>query len=520
MVLSRVRRGLTSLVGVTSSNYQQLAARYALPDMRPGYYQQQSNYGALCATFDGYRFNTIFEQLGGAAFDVIAAEAVEDLKPRGIYNPVPKIIDFYAKHTLTGRMVPSPKDDVSMLEDPDAAMPDGDLWVVSGNKPLEAAIGQVWHWSNLQLTKTELATNCATYGNCLLLATEEPPGPLYPKGRTYVEVLHPAALVDSDFDRVGNLTYAKVNTPEYARTVTNGMAGPTSLKQVYTLSRVYTTDWYRSYRNGQLVDERRNPHGFVPAVLVKHIPVTGDTWGLNCFAGALPTIHELCLTASVLGTNLQKYNKPRWMIFGATAPAPGEEIEAAEDMWFFPAGSKADTMIPKLGVQDAYTHIDRLLGQLERDYPELTVDSVGDNKRDVSGAGVRGLLSGLIRKGLDARERQEAGLKLVLQMAVRMGVNIGGTGNSVFSERISRDLDFEFHWPDILPMNRLERLRVAAEEKTLELQIVIQESQIREARKDPSYLLQLAAKGLPQLGGNTAPGQTAPNQPSQGTPAR
>lgn len=505
-------RGFMSMVDNPLA--QSWAARVATPDLRVGS-PGLASFRDLCETFDGYRFNTIFEQLGPAAFDVVTAMDIEDLRPRGLYNPVPEIIDFYAKHVLTGQMSRPPQDDVSMLQDPDAAMPDGDLWVVSKNPAMVEAVMKVWRWSNLQLTKTDLATNCATYGNCLLIVSEIPPSSPSDLGRVIIEVSHPANLEDWDADAVGNLTYAKVTTTEYDRV--------DGIKQPYKYTREYTPSEFVTYKNHKEVSRVPNPHGFVPVVVARHKPVSGDFWGLNAFAHALPEIHELCIGASVLGQNILMHNDPRWVVLGAAAPSPGEDIEASDNIWYIPAGGKLDVMIPNLSIQDVYVHLGRLLDWLERGFPELTVNTVGDNKRDVSGAGVRGLMSGLIRRGLDARERYEEALGLAMEMAVAMGQRLGGTEINVFGAPVgeygTEELDFEFHWPDIMPMNRLERLRIAAEEKTLELQIVQGESTLQLAReKGPEWLLMNGK--VQQLGGNTPPAATAANSPSQGTPTQ
>lgn len=520
----RSKRGIRSFLtsGITTNPLfaqSQWVARAATPDLTTGAVVQAS-FKQLCDTLDGYRFNTIFEQLGAAGFDVVTAIDIEDLRPRGIYNPAPAIIDFYAKHVLTGQMSRPPQDDVTMLADPDAAMPAGDLWVTSENRAIPDAVIKIWRWSNLQLTKTDLATNCATYGNCLLIVNEVAPRTPQDTGKVLIEVSHPAHLVDWECDLVGNFTYATVRTTEYRRSTEQR-----NLRVSYQLERVYTPDEYRIYEDGVLVSTTPNPHGFVPIVLVKHKPVSGDFWGLNAFVHALPQIQELCLVASVLGTNILMHQKPRWVVMGANAPAAGEEIEAKDDMWFIPNGAKLDVLIPELSIQDTYVHLNRLLQALERDFPEITLNQVADNKRDVSGAGVRGILGGLIRRGLDARERYEEGLKNAIQMAISMGQHLGGTDFNVFGAPVGDyhdgELEFEFHWPDIMPLSRLERLRIAAEEKTLELQIVTQEATIQLARTiDPAVALGLVEPAPTGQGGNTPPPASSPDGPAQGTPTK
>ncbi len=510
MVVQRARRGLRGFLStpnLTSILSMDSAARIALPGILQGVPNRLADFSSLCRTLEGYKFNTIFEELGAAAFDLVTADELEDLKPRGIYNPVPAIVQFYVDHAFTGQMGLPPKES---LRDPDATMPDGDLWITTTSKDLPQAILDVWSWSNLHLTTTELADNMATYGNCLLVVSE-----IEELQQVQVEVLHPACLTSVQFDRTNQvIQLATVETREW------DWDGQTRVS--YKLTRMYTSTTFSTYRDGQLINQVPNPHGFVPVELARFRPITGDTWGLCAFAAALPAIHELNITASVLGSNILKHNKPRWAVFGAAAPAAEDEISAAEDFLFFPMGAKADILVPKLGITDVYKHLDTILAKLEDDYPELLLNQFGSGKRDVSGAGVRGLASGLIQRGLSCRSRGEHSLKRVLQMAVAMGQNFGGTGNNIFGTQLgaygSRDLDFQFHWPDILPLNRLERLRIAAEEKQLELQIALLEAQIADAKAHPEHVLQF--KPIQGQGGFNSPAQTSPNTPSQGTPVQ
>lgn len=522
MALPAPRRGLNlgrqirGFLGLTHNPMAQdptMAARYALPSVKVGI-QHPSSFRALCDTLDGYRFNTIFEQLGPAAFDLVLADKLDDVRLRGIYNPIPTIVEFYTNHVLTGRMVPPPPRDSKILDDPDAVLPDGDLWIRSDNPSLDEAVAKVWGWSNLQLTKAEISTNCAAYGNALLVVSEVPPEKPGDTGQVHIEVLHPACLIDAEYDRVGNLTYAMIETREYRRDAM-GMRIP------YSFTRIYTPDFFETRVNGGNQAYGPNPHGFVPVVHIKHRAVTHDQWGLAAFSHALPMIQELCVAASVLSGNIQKHEKPRWVVMGAVAPAASEEVASWQDMLFIPSGASVDVLIPKLDIAGVYLHAREILDRLEAWFPELTLNQLGSGKRDVSGAGIRGLASGLIRKGLAAREREEEGLKLALQMAIRMGHNLGGLSLNVFGGAVGdlalpATLEFTFHWPDIMPMNRLERLRVFVEEKTLELQAATLEAQLVYGKAHPDALLQFKAPQM--LGGQIAPGAPSPGQPPQGTP--
>lgn len=474
------------------------AAKYALPDLAINGLGMgiEANFSELCRTLDGYLYNTIFEELGPAGFDITADMDIEDIKPRGLKNPVSVIVGFYEEHALTGRMVPPPPPTSQIVEEQDSdERPDGDLWIESTNAELAAPILDVWAWSNMQTKLSQISVNAANYGNCLLVVSEEigDDG----EGKVYIEVRHPAELINYQRHRRGHLTYAELESWE---TELDAQGNEVS----YRFTRRYTKDTIETLRDGKPWDfygmgetKWRNPHGFVPVVWVRHKEVTGEDRGLNAYHSGLSEINDMCLTASVVGTNIGKHISPQWAAMGATPPAGGKPMERADNVWFFPGGGTLQQIIAKLDIEGAYLHIDSLMDTLETKFPELLLPKVGDQKRDISGAAVRGILTGLIRRGLRARESYEKGLKDAVQMALSMGANFGGTGKSLWeSLNLPAFGDptraFEFHWPDILPMNKLERLKLENDEKAIELNIVNLQLQIDEVRRKRATLARLA----------------------------
>jgi hypothetical protein len=463
------------------------AAQFAVPQLRAGGQGVQATAQELFRTFDSYMYNTLFEELGAAAFDWVLAMDLDNFKPRGVYNPVPTIVDFYANYVLSGTLTEPPPTD--QTETSASHQPDGDLWAITDTPPLVGALADVWRWSNLDLKLPELGRNAANYGNCLLVASEEPRNAADPtsEDRVYVEVRHPGELTELERHKRGHLTYAKLQSTEVG---TNPRTGQ---PEEYTLTRAYTKTQVATYRNGEPFDYYGtgravwdNPHGFVPVVLVRHLPITGEDLGVNAYAHELPKVHELCLQASMLGTLIGMHLAPQWAVFGAEAPEDEEaEVDRKDAMWFFPQGTSMEPFIAKLDIAGAYVHLRAMLEDLEDKFPELRLNKVGDAKRDISGSAVRGILTGLIRRGGAARKLYDAGLRDALTMAVSMGQNLGGTGRGLWPDLPidrynyqNRGLDFRLHWPDILPMSRLERLRLQAEEAQLELQIASLQQQV------------------------------------------
>lgn len=464
------------------------AAKYALPDLTLQNGGGEASYRELCRTFDGYYYNTIFEELGPTGFDIVADMDIEDIRPRGLKNPAKIIVDFYEEHALTGRMIDPPPTTRQMVAGADPEdMPDGDLWVQAVDPRMVGPVMQVWDWSNFQKNLSQISRNAGNYGNCLLVATEEP-DPGGQGGKVYVEIRHPAELVA--FERHpgrGHLIYAKIETLLYERDPI------TQERRPYVLTREYTKTTISIFKDGKPFDfygtgeaSFPNPHGFVPVVLARFQEITGEDLGLNAYYSGLSEINEICLTASTVGTNIAKHNSPQWAALGATPPT-GKPLERGDNIWYFPAGTALQQIIAKLDIAGAYLHIDSLMDTLENKFPELLLPKIGDSKRDITGAAVRGILSGLIRRGLRVREGLEVSIVDIINMAVSMGQNFGGTGRNIWQADVpafgTAERKFFFHWPDILPYNRLELLKIQNDEKALELAIFNLQMQSAEARR-------------------------------------
>lgn len=505
----------------------QSAAKYALPDI----WQQgagittEAPFRELCRTLDGYYFNTIFEELGPAGFDIVADMDVADIRPRGLKNPAKVIVDFYVEHVLTGRMVKPPQTTKEIVAGSDPEnQPDGDLWIQAADERLVDPVTKIWDWSNFQTNMKKISRNAANYGNCLLVVTEEQGEPGGGNDKVYVEIRHPAELVAYQrHPGRGHFIYAKVESQEWE------FDPVTRKRRPYLLTREYSQEEIATFKDGKPFDffgtgdvRWENPHGFVPVVMVRHEELAGDDFGLNAYYNGLPEINEMCLVASTVGTNTVKHNSPQWAAMGATPPS-GTPLQRGDNVWYFPQGTSLQQIIAKLDIAGVYLHIDGLWETLTTKFPEMLLPKVGDQKRDISGAAVRGILTGLIRRGLSARENYEYGIIDAIQMAVSMGANFGGTGRSLWATEVPRygtpERKFFFHWPDILPYNRLELLKIQNDEKALELAILNLQMQIEESRRKAGIAARLVdavadpATGLPvdpQTGLPTDPGTLLP----------
>jgi len=438
-------------------------SRYAFP-WQPGGLGQAASRQNLYRTFEDYYFNTIFEGQELAAFNATLATNADNVELRGIYNPAAAIVDFYVKYVLTGRLGPEGED--------------VDLTIAADNARIVEPLLKIWRWSNLQTEKDLIPFYAANLGDCLLVVVDRPPARTGPDtiraGRVWIEVRHPGELVDYDLDERGNLTYAKLESVAYERDAISGM------KRGYTYGRIFTKTEYRTEKDREPFAYRAdgltgwpNPHGFVPLVLVQHKRV-GDDFGVNAYHNGLSAINELNLQASYLSALVGEHLGPQWAVFGASIPAGG--LARDGKVWGFPQGSDAKALIADLRVADAYVHLNAIRKHLEDLFPELALPRLREGSQ-LTGVAVRGMLTDLIKNGELARDNYEAALVRAGQMALTMGANVGGSGQSLWGSDIGTyeadEFDHRYHWPPILPLSELEQLQVDAEKAALEREIAV-----------------------------------------------
>lgn len=437
-------------------------AHYALPLAGGGINTQVSRQD-LYRTLESYYYNTIYEELGIQAFNQTLVTKDIEIVPRGVFNPVPDIVQFYVKYVLTGRL--------------GEAGDDVDLTIDAADERIIPPLLQLWKWSNLQTEKDLIPYYAANLGDCLLAVVDRAPervGGAVKPGRVWIEVRHPGELVDYDFDDRGNLTYAKLESIAYERDATGR-------KQAYVYGRALSKTEFRTEKNRRPhsyrpdgVERWPNPHGFVPLVLVQHTRV-GDEFGVNAYHHGISAINELNIQASYLSALIGEHLAPQWAVFGASLPSTGLARDGS--VWAFPQASDAKAMVVDLRVGDVYEHLGAIRNHLENMFPELAIPRLRE-RGQLTGVAVRGMLTDLIRSGEMARDNYEAGLVRAGQMALTMGQNLAGSRQSLdgwggLGTFEAGDFDHRYHWPAILPLTELEQLQIDAEKQALERELAV-----------------------------------------------
>src|SRR6266567_1108530 len=207
---------------------------------------------------------------------------------RLIYNPVRRLVDFYAGVIYPG-----------VLSEDAEKLPDGVPLAIPFSEDtlpeLKAAIAQFWQWSNWQAKKSTLVRYGAALGSSLVELVDD-----MERGRVTAEVVWPGFVPLVELDSAGNLTAYCV---EY-------QAFDDISRQSYHYRKIVTANAFYYFKNyqpfdygdGEVVD---NPYGFVPAVWIKHLDIGGQ-FGSPAIGGSLGKIDELNGMVSHLHDHIHK----------------------------------------------------------------------------------------------------------------------------------------------------------------------------------------------------------------------
>ncbi len=322
---------------------------------------------------------------------------------RSIYNPTARLCGFYRSHIFggsldlnagDGKMIPS-------------AIP---ITMEIDNPALRKAIAKGWRWSNWERRKNTLAIRGAVLGDYAIEIVDD-----VDRQKVYKRLLHPGKLKWVDRDDFGNV---KGYCLEEMRPDPDGkQKDDVTYREDVTRSSDAVV--YQTFKNdkpyawdGNPAEEWSRPYGFVPLVLVQHNDV-GLDWGFAAMHEGLPKIREVDDSASKLFDHIRKNVDPVWLFSGVQKPASTPQVTNTTDRTsasgydsaaaqrrpetgreeakalYGPVGSDAKALVANLDISSVGTEIERLLKELERDYPELGADKLSTASGDVSGKAIR-----------------------------------------------------------------------------------------------------------------------------------
>lgn len=329
---------------------------------------------------------------------------------RSIYNPVSRLINLEVSKVYGGNIDYANKFNA------------GAIPITGASPDLLAAIDQLFIWSNMGATKNRVVRDGATYGDAALKVIDEPEN-----GRVRLEVLDPRKIADVKVDAVGNVKWIRI---EYLRWDEKD-------KKYYLYAEEIDQERFKTFRGdaafawytsalGQPVSEWDNDYGFVPVRLIKHRDAGDVKFGATSFTPSLNKIDELNDLASMTHDGIRKNIAPLWGIAGTfqqQQTKPKSTAEERDDQGFlkFPQGTTFTPLVMPLDIVGAINAIDKQIKEIEKDMPQLTLQSIRDRGGDVSGVTIRNLYGDASDQLIETQGNYDPALVAAIQMAVTIG---------------------------------------------------------------------------------------------------
>jgi hypothetical protein len=356
---------------------------------------------------------------------------------RSIYTPAYRLGEFYISHLMGGMLDPGAgPEETSALPIIPAGSVDGDA--------LAQVIAMIWRRSNWQVRKDIFTMYGATMGDVGLRVVDDPE-----KETTYLEPVHPGTIRAVDFDPFGNV---KAYVLQEQRP--DPLAKVSDDRRLVTYTEICERGEdgsvnYRTERDGVAFDwtgndeggEWSTDYGFVPFCLVKHRDV-GLDWGWAEVHPLRSKAHEVDDLASKLNDQIRKMVDGPWLFTGMRKPATQPQTTSDEQGTrsstevlnrphpgrekmpiFYAANPQAGAtpLVTNLNIGAVGDELDRLIAEIERDFPELQVDSAALQGKELSGRALRTMRQPASTKVQQRRVGYDDCLVRAHQMAISIG---------------------------------------------------------------------------------------------------
>jgi hypothetical protein len=387
------------------------------------------------------RLNLLWAYYDNSAFDSVAAWAsyrsnhVLYRNIRSIYNPTRRLVNFYVAQVYPG-----------VLSEDATNLPDGIQIAIPFSEDtddeLKTAIAQFWQWSNWQSNNKLMVRYGGATGSCLVEIVDN-----VERGKITTAVRWPGLLADLAkdespslvLDDVGNVKFYAL---EYETTDEKG--------QTYTYRKEVSQESIKEWRD-ETVTEEENPYGFVPAVWCKHIDegwgVDGEgVYGAPAISGSIGKIDELNGLASHTHDHIDKVIESPGIISSdggvgliqeqasaiatarraavdefATASARSSLKTLQRLLMKAPKGASWVPLTGNLDPEKVIPSMDRLLLEIEHDFPELGMYQELRKMSQVTGPGAARMMGDVYSRVLEVSSNYDTQSIKLFQMAAAIG---------------------------------------------------------------------------------------------------
>lgn len=330
---------------------------------------------------------------------------------REIYNPVQRLAKLEASKTYGG------------VIDWTGGLKTGAIPVVGADERLLTAITQILKWSNFGTEKGPYVLTGAKKGDSFLKIIDDTS-----RGRVRLEVVNPRKVRDVAFDEVGNIKWIAI---QYYLTDADG--------KDFLYREEIDVDGFRYWReygaNAEKSVETRapdqidpNPYGFVPVRHTPHRKEDDSKFGRTSFAGSMSKIVQLNDLAAPVHDAVRNTVEPFYVGIGGRAVDTKDSGERDRDevkvMWM-KAGSDFKAVTPQLDTAGALATMNMLIGEIERDMPQLSLQRIREAGGNASGVSIENSYSDASDLLEEIQGNYDQGLISAIQMAISIGTYRG-----------------------------------------------------------------------------------------------
>lgn len=372
---------ITNSQAAGQSNFVPASSRdiYPLPGGGINSVDRKLTYGLLLAYYSNRSFDTLSGWL-------------KYRKKYGLYrytrpiiNPVTRVVDFYVDNVYPGLIA----DEVGLPSGVTSGIP----LHPSTTPEMRRALAQLWKWSNWATLQAVMVFYAALTGDCLVEVIDDPEA-----GKVAIRPVWPGYVKQFQISVFGELEAYELEYP---------VRDPDGKDWLY--NKLVTKDQIQVYRDGKIIPELsgNNPYPFVPAVWVKHLDM-GNDHGVP----AVKEVTKIDEINSVLSHTLDHIHKqiksPRilWsqgkigFAFDESKNPLADDFDERVDLPMLKGmqGGMTETLVGTLDAQTIVPVVQKIIDDIENDYPEITLYQKLRDQNIVTGPSARQLVGDVARK--------------------------------------------------------------------------------------------------------------------------
>lgn len=365
---------------------------------------------------------------------------------RNIYNPTYRLVEFW-KTVIWGGLL-----------DPEAGE-DGAIPILTDNENLRPAIATLFGDSNWDINKDVLVGYAGSMGDGGIKICDYPEA-----GQMRLEVIHPSSIKSLTLD---NNKYVKGYVIEEIRLIGDKEYKYREEAVHEPGSKVVT---YKTYKDDDLFKWNgrqamwTEPYDFVPLVMFQHNHVGGN-FGWAEIHPLRSKVNDLEDLAAKLHDYIRKVVDPIWL-FNFAQPRKPIEIVSGEktsnrlqpgreenNAIYVPnVAAKAFALVSSdLDVEKVGKAIERLIAEMERDFPELQMD-IWTAGGYTTGKALKTARQRVERKVIQRRPNYDRGLERAIKMALTIGARNKYKGYTDLNPEGYAEGEFDFKIPSDRPI--------------------------------------------------------------------